>query len=58
MLIAQAASYPKWGMPGADEATVARVREARSLAPPRQTGSIEGRYIDIFDMPEGVDDDS
>ncbi|HEX8214122.1 MAG TPA: hypothetical protein VF582_01475 [Allosphingosinicella sp.] len=26
-------------------------------APPRQQGSIDGRYIDFFDMPEGVETD-
>lgn len=25
-------------------------------APPRQGGSIDGRYVDFFDMPEGVED--
>jgi hypothetical protein len=27
-----------------------------SAAPPRQHGSIEGRYIDFFDMPDSRDD--
>ena len=26
-------------------------------APPRRRGSIEGRYIDLFDIPEGMADD-